>query len=349
MAAEKHLTAAGGASRNMQRGIAIAAALTLALAWQPLSRLLWQMLLAMALAALALPLDRRLEKKMGKRPAAILSVGALVGLLLGVIALLVPPILAQARLIIAQAPRLLQQAQSWWEDIRREEWLSSLAGVQDLPGQWLSRAGAWIGESLPGLVNLVGAGIDTVSRAFLSPVLAYYFLRDRDLFSYQLSLWIPSQRRRQVLAALQGMRREAGGYVRGQMLVALSVAALTALGLLIVGVPAWLVLGLIMGLCELIPYVGPLIGGVPIAVFSLPLGMSTTLWALGVTILIQQIEGFFLSPYLMAGATGLHPVYVVLLLTAGGLLMGLPGMMLALPAFLCIRGGMRVLRTADHP
>lgn len=145
------------------------------------------------------------------------------------------------------------------------------------------------------------------------------------------------------------MRREAGGYVRGQLLVALAVAVLTALGLMIVGIPAWLVLGIVMGLCELIPYVGPLIGGVPIAVFSLPLGMTTTLWALGVTILIQQIEGFFLSPFLMAGATGLHPVYVVLLLTAGGLLMGLPGMMIVLPAFLCVRGGIRVLRTADGP
>ena len=51
----------------------------------------------------------------------------------------------------------------------------------------------------------------------------------------------------------------------------------------------------------------------------------------------------------MAGATGLHPVYVVLLLTAGGLLMGLPGMMIVLPAFLCVRGGIRVLRTADGP
>jgi len=349
MAAKRTFAPSGAVSRPAQRGIALAAALAVALVWQPLSRLIWQMVFALGITALALPVDRWLEKRLGKGASALLSVGALALILLGLLALVVPLILEQARLIIAQAPRLIQQAQAWWEDIRKEEWLDVLTAGQDLPGQWLTRAADWIGESLPGLINLVGTGFDTVSRAFLSPLLAFYFLRDREMFSYQLSLWIPAKYRRKVLSALQGMRREAGGYVRGQLLVALAVAALTALGLLIVGIPAWLVLGIVMGLCELIPYVGPLIGGVPIAVFSLPLGMTTTLWALGVTILIQQIEGFFLSPFLMAGATGLHPVYVVLLLTAGGLLMGLPGMVLVLPAFLCVRGGMRVLKTAENP
>ena len=64
---------------------------------------------------------------------------------------------------------------------------------------------------------------------------------------------------------------------------------------------------------------------------------------MAVTVGVQQLEGFFLSPFLMAGATGLHPVYVALLLSAGGMIAGLPGMMLALPLFLCVRGGARIL------
>ena len=149
--------------------------------------------------------------------------------------------------------------------------------------------------------------------------------------------------RRDLVPALQEMRREAGGYVRGQSLVALAVALLTAVGLMIVGIPAWLVLGILMGLCEFIPYIGPMIGGIPIVLFSLPLGISATLWALGVTVFVQQIEGYFLSPRLMAGATGLHPVSVILLLSAGGYLGGLIGMVAAVPAFVCVRGAARVL------
>ena len=328
--------ASPGLSRTGQRCAAAGFALLALLLWRPLGRLLWQLLFALLMTALALPLAKALEKRMNGTLAALAAVGLLVAALLGMVGLLVPPLLEQVRLIIAQAPQLLRQLQAVWEQVRQEEWIAALGEAGGLPESWLARAAAWAGEKLPALLSLATSGFDALSRAFLSPLLAFYFLRDREMFSYQLSLWIPLRRRRKMLAALQAMRRETGGYLRGQLLVALAVGVLTALGLL-------------MGLCELIPYVGPLIGGVPIALFSLPLGFTATLWALGVTIAVQQIEGLFLSPFLMAGATGLHPVYVVLLLSAGGLLLGLPGMVIALPAFLCVRGGLRALRTAEDP
>ena len=129
----------------------------------------------------------------------------------------------------------------------------------------------------------------------------------------------------------------------GQLLISLAVSVLTAAGLFLVGLPAWLALGILMGFCEFIPYVGPFLGAITIALFTLPRGSAALLWAMAVTVGVQQLEGFFLSPFLMAGATGLHPVYVVLLLSAGGMIAGLPGMMLALPLFLCVRGGARIL------
>lgn len=196
---------------------------------------------------------------------------------------------------------------------------------------------------LPGLITSLTAGAETLSRGFLSPVLAYYFLRYRETFAYSLSLWIPRSRRKRVLTAIQGMRRETAGYIRGQLLISLAVGVLTAAGLFLVGLPAWLALGILMGFCEFIPYVVPFLGAIPIALFALPRGSAALLWAMAHTVGVQRLEGFFLSPFLMAGATGLHPVYVVLLLSAGGMIAGLPGMMLALPLFLCVRGGARIL------
>ena len=335
------------ASRGLSQGwrwVLGAAALTLLAAlWQPLSKLLWQIVFALLLTALALPIARALEKKMTRPLAALASVAVLVLGVLGLIGLLVPHIIAQFSLVIAQAPKLMAQVQLLWDKFAQQEWVETLGLDSGAPGQWIGKAAAWLGQNLPGLISGIGTAVDGVSRAFLAPLLAYYFLRDREAFSYRLSLWIPARHRRRVLAALQEMRREAGGYVRGQLLVALAVAVLTAAGLLIVGIPAWLVLGLLMGVCELIPYVGPIIGGIPIALFSLPMGLTTVLWALGVAIAVQQLEGYFLSPHLMAGATGLHPVYILLLLSAGGLLWGLMGMVIALPAFVCVRGAARVL------
>ena len=334
--------AANGVSRTMRWGIGILTAGLALLAWPSLSKLTGQLVLSLLLTAAALPLSRHLEKNMNRTLAAALSVLQLMLIVVVLAGLIAPHLIAQVSLLISQAPRLIQQAQEMWNQWSRMDSIR-LLGLSNYPEEWLKRAAAWVGDHLPKWIAGIGAGADAVSRAFLSPVLAYYFVRDREMFSYQLSLWIPLRHRKRVLTALQEMRREAGGYVRGQSLVALAVALLTAVGLMIVGIPAWLALGILMGLCEFIPYIGPMIGGIPIVLFSLPMGISTTLWALGVTVFVQQIEGFFLSPRLMAGATGLHPVVVILLLSIGGYLGGLVGMVAAVPCFVCLRGAARVL------
>ena len=336
------LPTAKGVSRTMRWCIGVFAAVTTLWAWPSLSKMMGQLVFSLLLTALALPLSRRLEKKVNRTLSAALSVSSLMLGAIGLAGLIAPHLIAQISLLIAQAPRLFQQARELWEKWNAHDSIHWL-GLSSLPEEWMIHATSWMGENLPKWINRIGAGADAVSRAFLSPVLAYYFVRDREVFCYQLSLWIPLKHRRRVLTALHEMRREAGGYVRGQSLVALAVALLTAAGLMIVGIPAWLVLGILMGLCEFIPYIGPIIGGIPIVLFSLPNGFSTVLWAVGVTIFVQQIEGYFLSPRLMAGATGLHPVSVILLLSAGGYLGGLIGMVAAVPTFVCIRGAARVL------
>ena len=320
------------------------AAAALALCFTALSRLMGQLALALLLTALALPLEKLLEKRCSRPWAAGGAVGVLILGAAGFLGLLVPSLISQISLVIGEVPKLIELIRSVIGRLMENEWVRKLLGTGLIrPNGALEKIGAWTAESLPRLLSSIAAGVNTLSRAFLAPILSYYFLRDREVFCYRLSLWIPARYRKRALTALKEMRREVGGYIRGQMLVAAAVAALTALGLLAVGVRAWLVLGLLMGVCELIPYVGPLIGGIPIALFSLPGGLSKLLWALGVAIVVQQIEGYFLSPKLMAGATGLHPVYVLLLLTSGGLLFGLIGMVLALPVFVCVRGAARVL------
>ena len=332
-----------GLSRGGRWAVGIGAAVALGLWGKALVQLAVQIVLSCLLCALALPLCRRLEKRRKRPAAALLSVAGLTATALGTVALLMPPLISQITLIVNQAPRFLGWLRLLWQDISRWEWVRALGLDQNGPEQWIAQASQWIAGSLPALLSALAAGADSLSRAFLTPVLSYYFLRDREMFTYRLSLWIPLRHRRRALTALGAMRREAGCYVHGQMLVSLAVAVMTAAGLLICGIPAWLALGLIMGLCEWIPYVGPLIGGVPIVLFSLPMGISSLLWALGITVAVQQIEGYFLSPRLMAGATGLHPAAVLVLLSAGGLLLGLPGMMAAIPAFVCLRGAARVL------
>ncbi len=343
------LPASGGLSRGKRIALGIGFGAAALILIKPLSSLVWQIVFALLLAGAALPLCKWMEKRLGRKPSALFSIVILVLGTLSAIGLLVPVIIAQIYQVIAEAPKLLNQLSALWTDLSRQEWAAFWGLGRNLPQQWIAQAGQWIGESLPKLIRGVIGWADATSRAFLSPALAYYFLRDRETFSYQASLLIPSRYRKRFLAAWQEMRLEAVGYARGQLLVAAAVGALTSAGLLIVGVPVWLILGLLMGACEWIPYMGPLIGGVPILLFSLPLGLKTTLWAMGVTVAVQQIEGYFLSPRLMAGSMELHPVAVLLLLSAGGLIGGLWGMIAALPVFVCFRAAFRVFSAARDP
>ena len=332
-----------GRSRKVQILLLSAMILIILVSWVAFRRLMGQLALGALLSALALPIARKMEGRIGKSGAAALAVGALAVGLLGLIGLITPPLISQISQLISQAPALFLSAQQMIQSVTKQEWARYLGVNDNLLKQWLLSAAEWAAAALPQIIQGIGAGVEGVSRAILAPVLAYYFVKDRETFTYRLSLWIPLRLRKRFLTALQEMRREAGGYVRGQLLVAGAVGALTALGLMLAGIPSWLILGIVMGLSEFIPYIGPMIGGLPIALLSLPLGLGKALWALGITIFIQQVEGSFLSPRLMAMNTGLHPVSVLILLSVGGAMGGLIGMVAAVPLFVCARGAVRVL------
>lgn len=150
------------------------------------------------------------------------------------------------------------------------------------------------------------------------------------------------------MRAARSIRRELHAYFRGQLILSVSVGALTALALLLTGTPAWLLLGVLMGVMELIPYAGPFVGGVAVFLFSLTEGWGRTLWAMGVVLAVQQLEGSLLSPRLVSDATRLHPLAVLLCVMLGGAAGGVMGILLAVPLVLCLRAALRVLSLSPN-
>ncbi len=324
-------------------------AVFLLLAWPPVRGVLGQAALALFLTAACLPLHKKLTARIPEKAAALISVISVLCVLIGVLVLVLPQVIQRIYTLIAQLPDLIASVQDIWKRISQTEWFQAMNLDSSLPNSWLAGLGDFAAKEAPRLLARLAGGVEIISRAFLAPVLSYYFLRDRAYFCYQLSLCIPVRYRKTCLKILREMRREIGCYLRGQVMVSITVAVLTTLGLFVLGIPSFIALGLLMGICEMIPYIGPLIGGIPVVLFSLPLGLNKTLWAVAMVVLIQQAEGYFLSPRLMAGAVSLHPVYILLLLTAGGLTGGLIGMMAAIPLFVCARGAMRIIYVEKQP
>lgn len=305
-----------------------------------LRALAMQLLAASVLAVLALPLCRRLERRTPGGAAALLS---LAGLLVGVVlalTLLLPPALSQVRTLTESLPGLIGTVEGLLG--RFTAWLEGrnidLAPLRDgLFTRLTDAAGTLVARAMGMVSSIVG----NLSKVLLSPLMAFYLLRDRRKLASALTLLLPVQHRARGVRAAREMKRETAAFLRGQLILSLAVGGMTALGLLMLSVPGWLLLGVLMGILELVPYIGPFIAGVPAVLLALQSGWAKALWTLAVLVLIQELEGAILSPRLVGNATALHPMAVLLLVSAGGMLGGAVGMVLVIPAVVSLRGALR--------
>ncbi|MDF1597882.1 MAG: AI-2E family transporter [Acidimicrobiia bacterium] len=136
----------------------------------------------------------------------------------------------------------------------------------------------------------------------------------------------------------QGDTKALGGFVRGQLLVALIVGVLTSFALWIIGLPLWLIVGAITGLLNLVPFVGPTSGGILAVAVSLALGdWRMAFWAAVAMIIVQQIDNHFISPIILRATVKLHPALIILALLVGGSVAGLIGVLVAVPTVALIK------------
>ena len=166
----------------------------------------------------------------------------------------------------------------------------------------------------------------------LAPIIAFYLLVDLPHIRRVAESMVPENRKAEVLVVGRRLNHAIGGYFRGQLFVAAIVGTMASIGLAIVGLPFWLVVGMVAGIFNMIPMVGPWIGAVPGVVIALTTGdVTDALWVVVVMLVVQQIDNHFISPVVMQRAVKLHPAVVMLTLLAGGTLGGFFGLLLAVP------------------
>ena len=166
----------------------------------------------------------------------------------------------------------------------------------------------------------------------LAPIIAFYLLVDLPHIRRVAESLIPENRKREALLVGHRLNHAISGYFRGQLLVAAIVGTLASIGLAVIDLPFWLVVGMIAGIFNMIPMVGPWIGAIPGVVIALTTrDFSTALWVVAIMAGVQQIDNHFISPFVMQRAVKLHPAVVMLTLLAGGTLGGFFGLLLAVP------------------
>lgn len=339
-----------GEVRWRRVGAVAATAAALVVAWR-LRAVLTPFALALVLAYLLEPLVSLLERRQVPRAVAILTVYLALGLAAGVVWARVVP--SAARELEQLARSLPEQTRRWNAAVQATLSRLRIDGVPEVArraAQALAvRAEQAVEAVAARLGNLVVATLSQALNLVLTPVLAYYILKDRERLARALLELVPAARRPAVVALALEVDRTLAGVIRGQLLVSMTVGAAVAAGLALLQVPYAVVLGLLTGLLDIVPYFGPVAAGVPILALSLARSPSTALWALVLLVAANQLEGALLQPRVMSRTAGLHPLVVIGAVLTGAEVAGVVGMLLAVPAASVARDVLRFSRRTPYP
>ena len=255
-----------------------------------------------------------------------------------VIWLLLPSLIQEATLLARQLPESLKQVQSTLASA--SAWLEAqLPGVR-LPEPQLDSA--MLSSLAGGTLSVAGSVADFSCLVSLMFVLGYFFLCDRDRLLIRMELLVPRAVRPTAVCMGNAVCRELRLYLRGQGLIALAVGALAALGLALIGLRSALVLGVIVGVLNMIPYFGPVLGGIPAVLAALGGGWKKAALTVFVLWAVQQADGMVISPRILGGVTGLSPAAVLVAIFVGSHACGVLGMLLALPVLMTFRTAYRI-------
>jgi predicted PurR-regulated permease PerM len=192
-----------------------------------------------------------------------------------------------------------------------------------------SMTGQWLQKGLFGLVDVTASMLDLL----LIPFFVYYLLADYRAMRARLDMLIPPRHRGAAGALISRINFVISSYVRNQLVIALLMGVLYSIGFVIARVPLAFSIGMLSGLLNFIPYLGTLTG-LTLSLSFVALdggGMARIVGVVVVFILVQSVEGYYLTPKLLGGSLDLHPMWVLVGLMIAGSLFGILGIILAVP------------------
>jgi predicted PurR-regulated permease PerM len=292
----------------------------------------------MAIAYVLDPLADRLERWRAPRwLATTLALILFVLALISAFILVVPIVQEQVAALIDALPSYEEMRRQTMPAVDRligEVTRQDLQRLASTAGQHAAQAASWASSILGSIWSGGLALFNVLSLLVITPVVAFYLLRDWDRMVARLDQLLPQDHADTIREAFREIDRRIAGFVRGQSMVCLFLGTFYGLGLTLVGLDFGLLIALVAGLLSFIPYVGSIVGFVSSIGVALVQYDNYYMVALvaGIFFLGQFIEGNFLTPKLVGDRIGLHPVWVIFALLAGGALFGFVGVLLAMPA-----------------
>ena len=287
------------------------------------------------------PVVARLQRLRMSRTWATTAVTIFAVLLaIGVAMAILPPLFAQLQALVLNLPdytvKLAARVMPLVDPVRERLNLPPLS-LQELQSEVAQRAGQvlTVAGAVAGKLAQGGLAIfNLLALLFLTPVVTFYLLRDWERLVDALDGALPRDHAATIRKLAHESNAAIAGYVRGQALVCITLGTIYAIGLSLVGLQFGLVIGLIAGAISFIPFVGTLVGAtlsIGMALAQFPPDWTSVALVAAVFVVGNILEGNVLSPKLVGDRVGLHPVWIMFALLAGGTLFGFTGVLIAVP------------------
>lgn len=293
--------------------------------------------LAFVLAYLLNPSVSWLSKRIGRTLASILAVVFVLILCILLSFLLLPILQTQISLFIGRVPLMADQLVGYLKKFvlwsRPEMSYQQIYHLSEATTQTTVTILKTLGVGLNQVVSGGLAVVNVVALLFISPIILFYILKDLPKMKKKTQEALPHAYRGQIQSLAQELDKTLAGFLRGQSCVCFLLAIYYASALTLIGLDLGVVIGLTTGILSFIPYVGFLIGLVISLILALvqSSGWSLILWVLGIFLIGNVLEGYILTPNLVGRKVGLHPVWILFALLAGGAMFGFLGVLVAVP------------------
>lgn len=255
---------------------------------------------------------------------------------------LIPELATNTRELMETLPELISSYEGIFN--RLLSIINSSNWSEEVKGAIFEQISSIVGQVRDFLVRLLENGLKLVldmARILvdftISLVLTFYTIKDGEKFKEITLRLLPRKWRNGVTVVCKEISRILAGFIQGQLMIAFIVGILETVGLAIIGMKYPFVLGMIGGLANIIPYFGPYIGAIPATAIALTISPMKAVWTVVVFLAVQQIDNSFISPKMIEGKLGLHPVATIFAVLVGGEFFGIMGMLLAVPVMAILR------------
>ncbi|MBB3109951.1 putative PurR-regulated permease PerM [Paenibacillus phyllosphaerae] len=289
-------------------------------------------LIAMIISYVLNPIVSLLHERKVPRTVAVLLIYAVFLASLTVILMnAIPMFMEQLQELNQHMPDLTMRAQSLVNDLNNSSFLpeSIRGGIHNS----LYKLEKYASEAIFSFLNNIGAMLNVVFIGFIIPFLAFYILKDFEVFERTVLTYVPKPHRKHAVRLIKDIDHALGSYIRGQFLVCVIVGGLAYIGYLCIGMPYPLLLAAIVAVTNIIPYLGPFFGAAPALVVASTISIKMMLFVVVINTACQILEGNVISPQVVGRTLHMHPLSIIFALLVGGEIAGIVGMILAVPIF----------------